>query len=140
MWPAFVGCGLLLGGLLLIAIPADAPSPHAPPSALPTAPPSAAAGRPGPDARALKGLILGCAVWIALLIPLGWAPATLLTGLIFGRAAGDGWRDTFLLTALVLAGLGLGVETLLRFPLPGGLWGRALDALAVWPAGPGGPA
>ena len=95
---------------------------------------------PAPDGRALKGLLLGCLAWLALFTSLGWLPATLAAGLIFSRSAGNGWRSSFILAALVIGGLGVGVEYLLRFPLPGGFWGRVFTAPAVWLSGPGGPA
>ncbi len=127
LWPAVVGCGLMICGALLAAASGRLPE-------------TATDVRPAPDGRALKGIVLGCLGWLALFTSLGWLPATLVAGLIFGRSAGNGWRNSFILVALVIGGLGLGVGYLLRFPLPGGLWERVFAALAVWLSGPGGPA
>lgn len=122
LWPAFVGTGLMVCGLLPDA----------------SAPAAAKRIRSTANVRALKGLSLGCAPWIALLAPLGWIPATTLAGIACGRAAGNGWRDILIPLFVLMAGLGLGVEHLLRFPLPGGLWERAVNALAAWLTGAGG--
>lgn len=125
LWPAVVGGGLMLCGALPAAKYARSPASSV----------SGAAPRPAPDARALKGLILGCLLWSALFTSLGWLPATLAAGLIFGRSAGNGWQSTFILVALLIGGLGLGVEHLLRFPLPGGLWDRFFSVLTGRPGG-----
>ena len=127
LWPAVVGGGLMVCGALLAATSGRSPK-------------AATTVCPAPDGRALKGLLLGCLAWLALFTSLGWLPATLAAGLIFSRSAGNGWRSSFILAALVIGGLGVGVEYLLRFPLPGGFWGRVFTAPAVWLSGPGGPA
>ena len=127
LWPAVVGGGLMVCGALLAATSGRSPK-------------AATTVCPAPDGRALKGLLLGCLAWLALFTSLGWSPATLAAGLIFSRSAGNGWRSSFILAALVIGGLGVGVEYLLRFPLPGGFWGRVFTAPAVWLSGPGGPA
>lgn len=127
LWPAVVGGGLAASGALLLTSTArqGVVRPQA---------------RPLPDTRALKGLVLGCAAWLLLFTSLGWLPATLAAGLIFARGAGNAWSRSLMLVLLIMAGLGLGVEHLLRFPLPSGLCGQILAALAAWLLGTGGPA
>ena len=60
-------------------------------------------------------------LWTALLVPAGWAAATLLTGFIACRGAGCSLKECVLLPVLLCLLLEVGVVHLLEWPLPEGL-------------------
>ncbi len=109
LWPALAGGGLALFSLPLVFPPAEGDG---------TRPPRAT-----PDRRALIGLATAALLWIACLIPLGWAAATCAAVPVAARAAGNGGRAALRLTLVVLVLLG-GISALA--PLPEGLWLEAL--------------
>lgn len=101
IWPRLAGAGLLVCALIM-------------PEARKQATSSPASVR-----RAL-GLVAACLLWIALLHPAGWLPATFLAGLLACRAGGCSMKESLVLSLLLPAALWLGLERLLQYDLPGG--------------------
>lgn len=119
LWPGCVGLGLAgCGGLLLL--PSPAANPPAPAGSASPPPAREPGGASAPHLRALAGLAAACLLWLLLLPPLGWVPATLAAVAVCCRAAGNSLTQTLLLMILLVGGLHFGVERLLHWPLPGG--------------------
>ncbi|WP_295636508.1 tripartite tricarboxylate transporter TctB family protein [uncultured Mailhella sp.] len=102
LWPRLAGAGLLVCALML------------PPKAPPQAKPSPVSSR-----RAL-GLIAAGLLWLAMIHPAGWLPATFFSGLLACRSGGCTLKESLLLSLLLSAVLWLGLERLLQYDLPRG--------------------
>lgn len=66
------------------------------------------------------GLLLSGLLWMLLLFPAGWLPATALAALLACRSGGCTFRESVGLAALLCLFLWLGMEVLLDWPLPHG--------------------
>ena len=102
IWPRLAGAGLLVCAMIM------------PREAQTQAKPSPAAVR-----RAL-GLVAACLLWLVLLHPAGWLPATFFAGLLACRAGGCTLKESLVLSILLSTVLWLGLERLLQYDLPGG--------------------
>ncbi len=70
--------------------------------------------------RRALGPVLSCLLWIVLLQPAGWLPATFLSALLACRTGGCSMKESLLVCLLLSAALWLGMEKLLRYSLPQG--------------------
>lgn len=100
LWPRCAGAALLFCALFL------------PPA--PEAPKASAAG------AGAVGLLASCLLWMLLLPPIGWPAATVLAVLTACRCGGCSLKESLLLAALLCLLLHLGMEVLLKQPLPHG--------------------
>lgn len=119
LWPLITGCGTALGGLLLLTIRRNAPRRPSPGPLYPR--------REKDIVRSLAGFVLACALWLALLPSLGWIPATAVATGTACFTAGSSLRQSLWTIALLVSGLYLGIEVLLRNPLPGGAFARLVE-------------
>ena len=102
LWPCLSGALLLLCALFL---PANGQDEHF---------------RTSSTLRRTLGLVLSSLLWIALLQPAGWLPATFLSALLACRTGGCSMKESLLVCILLSAVMWLGMEKLLRYSLPQG--------------------